>query len=246
MSNYFKIFGCERTCTNYWRKLLIDNFSEYEPIKHPWVHGRLYTKSEWLEKSEEDNKLSQAWYDNDVDFYVTTKNPCAWLVSIGRAFGGHLNSDSFPDVDIVTQAEDKLEALSPEECRHDKELLNQFIDKYNKRHEQYKRFLMNDNYMLVRHEDILLSPAPFLAEAQERFCLKTKNNEWSKQSKRVQPLDGDKTQESDNEFDQLYYTQSLYLNDMTEEMEEALENIDWELAEWFGYNNDLETYRRLS
>lgn len=39
MGNRFKIYGCERTCTNYWRKLLSDNFQEYKSTPHPWVHG---------------------------------------------------------------------------------------------------------------------------------------------------------------------------------------------------------------
>lgn len=244
MSSYFKIYGCERTCTNYWRKLLLDNFDDYHHIQHPWVHGEVYSKDEWKnhELCNDGDQLREAWRNDDVDFYITTKNPCAWIVSVSRALGNQLNAAMYEKLsdqtDILSDVVYKLNEKNDVDLSNDEDFWFEFVTKHNIRHDTYCNFLRNnENAMLVRHEDLIKNSGLYLRRAKEYNGLKPASDKWSFPDGRVEPDPDGVSKESGESFDLSYYTASDYLNCLNETMHEALNRIRWDLMRFFGYTD---------
>jgi len=128
-----KIFGLQRTGTNYLQELCKKNFPDKITIVHDfgWKHGPIaYTPLHWVEESA--RKKAE---DKEIDCLVIIKNPYTWIESIKKWW--------------------------PKEYGYELSI-EEYIEVYNVRYSSYLYYLRHEKpvifyrrVQLIRYEDLL-------------------------------------------------------------------------------------------
>ena len=159
---YFKIYGQQRTGTNYLSALIINNFLDTTVFMNigGWKHDKII---EFPNNIELVNKVVQITKNNididktidlfttkNVNFLVIVKNPYMWI-----------NSISVYKQEKITR-----------------EFIIKNISIWNKIYSNYKDYIECDKAYLVKYETLLKEPNEVLDKIKNKFNLTKKNPEY--------------------------------------------------------------------
>jgi hypothetical protein len=165
MSNhikYFKIYGQQRTGTNYISTLLLNNFLDTNIFMNlgGWKHGNLIEYPDCIElvntvdtttkNNIEIDKIIDLFKNNNVNFLVIIKNPYMWI-----------NSMSIYKKQQITSS-----------------FVIEYITIWNDIYSNYKYYIENEIAYLVKYEELLEQPIETLDKIKKKFNLIQKNTEY--------------------------------------------------------------------
>lgn len=236
MSNkpqWVKIYGMERSGTNYLKWLLENNLQDVEFTETTgWKHGEPNTE-EWMSRENvtmKDRRLSEAIKDGRLNWIVCSKDPYAWIVSFVRALrtgkvlpnhyqkhGGDILND------IIRDDRDYLMRLD------DPKYLCYYVDKYNVRYTQWEEICD----ILVRYEEVLGHEQMVLDRISSELGVEMVGGDVTTPDNRIGPA----YRKKDEGFDPTYYTEERFMNDITQNQKEVVDqNIVWDfVSEFLGY-----------
>lgn len=152
---YFKIYGLQRTGTNYISSLIEKNFENVKVFMNVggWKHGNIirYPNNKiMLQKTDKytSNKYRNVnlvkLFKENVNFIVTVKNPYTWILSY----------------------------LNHYRLEKNKENIKEIVKLWNTRYSNYKKFIEKGTSYLIKYEDVLENYLKILKEIMKKFHLK--------------------------------------------------------------------------
>lgn len=208
---YIKQYGAKRTCTNYTKWLLQENFVGVEVLSEVlgWKHGPHLEEVDWTgrdwcdpkhprkEKEAErrlaiamvTDELKSAVLEGGLRYAISVKNPYAWYASIMRYIK-------------------LMPGRSSEEPGELIELWNALYENW------YGLTLRNRFAIIVRHEDLVTDFEPTLDRIAERLELTKKPGGYIGNASRMANMSDTNWQQSriaGEKFDSDYYTERRYL-----------------------------------
>jgi len=227
---YFKIYGLERTGTNYTSSLIEENFDYVKVFMNigGWKHGHLikYPNKKIMFKTVDfksfkkykNTGLINLFKKNKIEFLITVKNPYTWLNSYLEFYGKEKPYQKFVE-------------------RNDENIVK-IIKLWNNSYQNYKKFLERGDAHLIRYEDILSNYLYFLRKMMKNFNLKKKNDKFGNihNKLRANP-DGNMGKVKNQIFDKKNYYLQPEVNKIFKNREIKLINrhLDKDLVEFYGY-----------
>jgi len=232
--------GWKRTCTNYARVILENNFdvkvitsNKHEPyVDYDFLIER--TKGYQDESGDIDESFS-GWphqispetidelrRSENIHHIICIKNPIAWLCSMcSLSPSGALFSDGRPVTDLLRE--------------------------YNDRYVKWKSLAREheSSTFILRHEDLISDFESTMKSIQEKFDLHMVHNKFRNENRTVLPQNkGNIKIRNDEMFDKNFYIDKKY-NDLLENRNFlvtarllASEIVDPDLLSFYGYDND--------
>jgi hypothetical protein len=254
---FIKQYGERRTGTNYVRNLLLLNFEEIIPLMHMlgdkhsapvrldliWQTAASSPDPNWhfvysasfnapsLTTDLNDQALlneiarlagpvTEAFTHGGLKYVICAKHPYAWLTSLSQYLGWSNGSEPVP-----------MERIS---------LIRTECERFN---ESYRSWLLlfrrePEDTILVRYEDLIDSPLPFLAEVERRFNVRRRSIYPLLPAGHVVPAHWDYSPPSSTTqtFDPRHYIERRYLRLISQELATVINTvIDWSLMAELGY-----------
>jgi hypothetical protein len=266
---FIKQYGERRTGTNFVRNLLSLNFegiitlmhmlgdkhSPAVPLDSIWESALFTSDPSWqfvyeasfsapsLTTDAKDAKLldelarlaqpvTEAFLNRKLKYIICSKHPYAWLTSLSKYLG-------WSDWDKPVPVEYMSSILV--QC-----------ERFNKSYRSWLLLLRKypEDTMVVRHEDLIVSPISFLAEVERRFDVSMSSIHPIVPPGHILQAHWDYSSPGSfrERFDPSHYTERRYLRLITEELARTLnEIIDWSLMQEFGYTPlDIQEFSALS
>jgi len=223
---YFKIYGKQRTGTNYIATTLQDNFIDTKVFMNVggWKHGELITIPDNVNLINRVDKITQKninvnetidlFKNNQVFFIVMIKNPYTWINSMYNIYKKITNINQ--DIFVINQ-----------------------IKLWNKIYLDYKEHIESGKAYLIKYETLLQEPDKVLKDIEKKYNLERKYEDSFKlqKNKLAACLDIDIGRCYDKIFDP-----SIYINTQIDQIlskntiEIINKNIDIDLMNYYNYD----------
>jgi hypothetical protein len=159
---YFKIYGQQRTGTNYFSTLMNTNFKDVDIFMNVggWKHGLLIeypNQTELINRVDKDtatsiniNNTIKLFNEHKVFFMILVKNPYLWIYSLSN----------FENKELTI------------------EYVSKNINIWNQKYLNYKNHIVNNQAYLIKYESLIKYPDKTLNKIKDYFKLTTKYNKY--------------------------------------------------------------------
>jgi len=224
---YVKIFGLQRSGTNYLSHLLNENFENTQALVNVggWKHG--FYAAPWI-------------LGKEVHCMGITKSPYAWLVSMYNYWGPNRKANIGPDLRGVSFESFVKNRVLFERQRDIPYLFRceNPVQHWNDMNFHWLSIRLNSKKLcMITYETLLQDVSAGIKNIGEILGLKRKSEEVVSSEKRFVPA-GEEMRTSDEEFSQKdYYLKGGFLKHYTPELLDFVNGeLDLDLMIHFGYN----------
>ena len=226
-----KIFGLQRTGTNWLRALLQRNYKVDVMVNQGgWKHGQI------------------SWFAQEWNYIIVlTKHPAAWLVSLW----GHMNREYRGQDYFTAQSLAEfirhpfiIPGVTPPKPHKWRVRASNPIQHYNNTYYHWLSITPGPPYVsLIKYEELLAHPEEELDCLAHLMGLQRIGNEWDPVSKTVNPSDDRCIALSNQDFARTsYYLQERYWQEFNEEQVRWIESqLDHDLMVRLGYRERART-----
>ena len=207
---YIKIFGLQRSGTNYLTYLLNENFKHVQVLVNlgGWKHGTYATRD---------------ILGTEIDLVILAKNPYAWLASVYDYWSPPKKFNVGPDLTNVSFEEFIKTPIYLEKQRGVPYMFRAAnpIQHWNNMYYHYQSIITEEKKKcIVTYESLMVGISPVLIQLADAFDLEPVRWDLTfRDSKKVFGPAGEVVKPSDDQFDKYeYYAKKKYLDKYTGEL----------------------------
>jgi len=230
---YIKIYGIQRTGTNYSEWLLKNNFSDVDVLKHGcmlgWKHGppTRFENIDWKYGKNWEYKPFIHHKENQkrVQEYIREANAKRSSIELARKKG------RFKYFFCIRSPYTWITSKGPKWCGYEGNLKGA-IDHWNKTTREYLDFYNSeeDVSFIAKHADLVNNPSDLLVKISKKFKISFNEPEFINLEKEIGPL----TDISKKSFNREKYSNKNFYNNVSEStIIQIRNNIDLDLMKRF-------------